>query len=187
MKAERKYFLFLFLIILSFSVYSQHCDSIEWLGRHTLKWKYFKGKPDRKSNANALSEPHIYSEYIITNHSAKFRFSCSFSTCHSWVKRNRTKNLLIHEQTHFDIAEYHKRLLVKEILTQKFTHNDIFTRVKSFGDQIDQLRRKADELHDLETNYSINEQKQKEWTKKIHKLIRKLRDFDKPEYVITLY
>ena len=187
MKAGRKHFLFLFLVTMPFSLYSQHCDSIQWSGRHELKWKYFKGKPDRKSNANALSEPHIYYEYFIAGHSAKFRFSCSFSTCHSWVKRTRTKNLLRHEQTHFDIAEYHKRLLVKEILTQRFTLNDVFARVKSFGDQIDQLRRKADEMYDLDTNHSINEQKQKEWTKKIHKLIRKLTDFDKPDYVVTLY
>jgi len=186
MRVAGKYLCFLFLVISPFFAHSQRCDSIEWSAHHHLKWKYFKGKPDKKSTATALSEPHIYYECSITSNFAKLLFSCSFSTCDSWVKGKGTKKLLQHEQTHFDIAEYYMRSLVKEILRQKFSANDVLVRVKAIGDQVKKLRRESDELYDLDTNHSLNEQRQKEWTKKVNKMIRGLDDFDKASYIISL-
>lgn len=167
--------------------YGQRCDSIEWSKRHDLKWKYFKGKPDKKIKATALSEPHIFFEYTTIANTAKFRFSCNFSTCHSWLKGKGTDNLLQHEQTHFDISEYYKRVLVKEIIDNKYSNKDLAVRVNEISKQILKIRKETDELYDGETNHSINEEQQKEWTKKIRKLIKKMDDYDNETYTIKLH
>jgi len=173
-----------FLFLAGFA-FGQSCDSIRW-SDHSLKWKYYKAKPDAKSNMSALTESHIYYEIALLNDLAKFTVSCSMLTCKSWVKKERNKALLQHEQTHFDIAEYHKRLMVKEVEAQKLSARDVFDRVKQIGNNILQQRKAMEDLYDLETYHSTIEKKQKEWTKKLHKLLKKTNDFEKSEFIIHL-
>ncbi len=164
---------------------AQPCDSIRWAD-HSLKWKYFKAKPDAKSNMSALTESHIYYEIALLNKLAKFTISCSMLTCKSWVKKERNKALLQHEQTHFDIAEYHKRLMVKEVLAQKFNTGDVFDKVKQIGNNILQQRKAMEDLYDLETYHSTIEKKQKSWNRKLQKLLKKTNDFEKEEFILQL-
>ena len=187
MCAMKKFFSFFLWLLVPLSSISQRCDSIEWSKHHPLKWKNFKGKPDKKSTATAVSEPHIFYELRTLGNQATFRFSCSFSTCHSWVKGKGTKNLLQHEQTHFDIAAYYKKVLIKEILSNKYAVSDVVFRVNDIHRQVSQLRKQADELYDLETHHSINVTQQKAWTRKIRRLIRKLKGYDRLNYSFQLY
>lgn len=185
MKTAAGYLLLFFLLAIPFVSFGQRCDSIPW-SAHDLKWKYFKGKADKNSPSAAMSEIHIYYHFTARNKTADFRFTCSFSMCNSWVKDRVGHGLLDHEQTHFDIAEYFRRLLVKEILAQKLTHANITEKVESIGTLINKLRRETDALYDLETDHSLIENKQKEWMKKVHKLLRKENDFKKDDYRVTL-
>jgi hypothetical protein len=187
MRSAKAVFIFFLPLIIPVYMYGQRCDSIPWSMHHGLKWRYFKGKPDKKSTASAISEPHIYFHFTVNANHAGFTFSCTFSTCHSWVKKVKSKNLLQHEQTHFDIAEYYKRLLVKEIRNQHFTAANIAGKVETIGNALHQLRKEADDLYDRETEHSVNEQKQKEWYKRMRKLIKGLRHYRKPGYVVVLH
>lgn len=173
----------LFLPILSFC---QHCDSIPWLKHHNLKWKYFKAKPDPKNNAAALTSASIYYEVSMIERFAKFTVSCSFYPCKSWVRHGSTDRLLEHEQTHFDIAEYHKRLIMKEVMNRKFTVANVFAGVQEMGAIITGLRKEMDELYDLDTSHSINEKKQKEWTRKVDRLLKNVSDYDGSSFIIKL-
>jgi len=176
----------LFLVLLPFILFSQRCDSITWSKHHDLKWRYFKAQPDPKNNAAALTEASIYYQISTTHRFAKFTVTCSFYPCKSWVKTRSTYRLLEHEQTHFDIAEYHKRLLMKEIMNRQYTAANIFASVQEFGKMITDLRKEMDDMYDLETNHSLNEEKQKEWTKKIDKLLKKLDVYEGGSYLIAL-
>jgi hypothetical protein len=166
--------------------YSQRCDSILWTGYNTLKWKHFKGYPDRRSQASALSESSINYRFSIASNLINFKFSCSFSTCASWIKTAASYSLLEHEQVHFDLAEYHKRLMAKEVLNQKFTSRDLGEKMDAIAKRIDSLRIEADILYDTETNYSRNEYKQREWLRKIRKMMKTLDEYDRSSYLVKL-
>ncbi len=183
----RMIIIFCLLIILPVIVFCQRCDSIAWSKHRELKWRYFKALPDRKNNADALSDISIYYT-IATSHSlAKFIVGCYFYPCRSWVKISTSVRLLDHEQTHFDIAEYHKRLLMKEIMNRKFTAANIYASVDEFGKMITDLRKDMDNAYDLETAHSVNDEKQKAWTKKMDKLLKKLNVYEGSSYLLTLY
>jgi hypothetical protein len=169
-----------------FCAYSQRCDSILWMGYNTLKWEHFKGYPDHKSQASALSESSINYQFSITSNLVNFKFSCSFFTCASWIKGATSYSLLEHEQVHFDLAEYHKRLMAKEVVSQHFTSNNFKEKVHAIATRIDALRTEADSLYDRETNYSLNGYKQKEWLRKIRKMVKTLDEFERSGYLVKL-
>ena len=175
-----------FLFLLSAILFCQHCDSIPWSKHHDLKWKYFKAQPDSHSKADALTDASIYYQISTAEKFARFVVTCSFYPCKSWVKSTSTYRLLEHEQTHFTIAEYHKRLLMKEIMNRKFTAANIFSAVQEIGKMITDLRKDMDEVYDLETFHSVNEDKQKVWTKKMNKLLKKLDSYEGGSYMVTL-
>lgn len=185
MRSHKIFFIGFFSFFISFCSYSQRCDTILWTGYNKLKWKDFKGYPDQRSPASALSESTINYHFSITSHLINFKFSCSFSTCASWIK-TASYILLEHEQVHFDLAEYHKRLMAKEMVSQKFTSDHLAEKVDAIANRIDSLRTEADILYDTETNYSRNEYKQKEWLLKIRKMLKALDEFDKPSYLVKL-
>lgn len=175
------------LFLLPVMGFCQHCDSIPWSKHHDLKWRNFKALADKRSNADALSDISIFYKISTAERFAKFMVTCFFYPCRSWVKKASTSRLLEHEQTHFDIAEYHKRLLMKEIMNRRFTNTNIFSSVAEFGKMITDLRKDMDEVYDLETSHSLNLEKQKEWTKKMSTLLKKLDDYEGGSYIITLY
>jgi hypothetical protein len=187
MRIAHKNFLFVFLCLLCLSSYAQKCDSIIWSSHRQLKWRDFKGYPDRTSLANAVTEPHIYFHYSAISNLASFRFSCTFSTCNSWAKSAVPHSLLEHEQLHFDLAEYHKRLLVKQIINQRFTSVNLREKVTEIWNLVGKLNKETSALYDMETNHSLNEESQKAWSKKVRKLLKELDEYNKSNYIITLY
>jgi hypothetical protein len=184
MHAKRILWLFAVALVIPFLGSSQRCAEIQW-SKHRLKWRFFRAAPDKASRASALTASNIEHKLSVSGNTAIFHFSSSFSPCLSWVKV-KDATLLMHEQTHFDLTEYYKRLLVKEILDQKFSARDIAARVREIDDRVNRLRIQANEQYDRETNHSINWEKQKEWTKKVRKMIRKLRRYKKPDQTISL-
>ncbi len=174
------------LLLLPVILFCQHCDSIAWSKHRDLKWKNFKALADKRSNADALSDISIFYKISTAERFARFMVTCFFYPCKSWVKRASTGRLLEHEQTHFDIAEYHKRLLMKEIMNRRFTSANLFSSVAEFGKMITDLRKDMDEVYDLETHHSVNIEKQKEWSKKMTSLLKKLDEYEGGSYIITL-
>jgi hypothetical protein len=155
----------------------QSCNKILWSKHRHLKWRHFRGRPDKRSPASALTASAIEQKYTQAGDQVTFHFASSFSPCGSWVK-TKDANLLRHERTHFDLTEYYKRLMAKEILDQRFTERNLRDRTNSINEKINRLRVEENELYDKETDHSINQAKQQAW--------RKLRRYDEPEYTIQL-
>jgi hypothetical protein len=177
---------FVVLLLAPVFSYSQRCDSVAWSKHHHLKWKYFKSRPDRSNPATALSEIKIRQVFSVSGHTGTLTVSCSFSTCSSWTKNKNSRNLLAHEQTHFALGEYYKRLLVKEIMDQHFSVQDAPARIMAAGLEMNRRRKEENDRYDIETNHSMNPDQQKEWTKRVNKMLRKLSKYDKATYTFAL-
>ena len=167
--------------------YSQKCDTIIWKGFHQLKWKNFKGKPDNKSAASALTAASLYFFFTEKNEAVDFKFIASFSTCHSWVKKDATKDLLKHEQTHFDIAEYHRRLMAKEMLSLGFSKKIDPNKLNPIAVRYNRLFKEMEDQYDKETNHSIIAKKQKSWSKKIKRKVKNLNEYHPIKYHIDFH
>jgi hypothetical protein len=142
-------------------------EQIRWRPDFRLQWSDFKGRPDRASNMDALTESGI-----------TFSWSCDwrgeftveayaiFIPTGSWVKEP-TNYLLAHEQAHFDITEIHARKLRKFFAT----HPDPCRLGKAGIDKAAQTVIQASyamqDEYDRATNHGESRSAQREWIAKI--------------------
>ena len=171
----------LFILVLSIFDPYNHKDGrndslIDWSANRRLSWEDFKARPDGASVNAALTSTNINIDYSFNNHEFRYKIRCQFDPSKSW---GRIKNdyILSHEQAHFDIAEIHARLLNKALKDYRF---NVRTASKDIGNIYQQLmndHRIMQEKYDDETNYSRNEEKQREWKKKINQSLEELKEF----------
>ena len=151
---------------------------IDWNSSRKLSWADFKAQPDGSSVNAALTSTNINIDYSFNNKEFKYKIRCQFDPSKSW---GRIKNdyILAHEQSHFDIAEIHARLLHKALKNYRFSaktaNKDIGEIYQKYMDE----HRQMQEEYDDETNYSRNEEKQVNWQKKIATTLQELETFAK--------
>lgn len=76
----------------------------------------FLAVPDSSSKYSAISSLGIKSFNIVNNKSGySFDLVAVFNKSKSWIKNNKSQNLLVHEQVHFDIFEVYTRKIRKEL------------------------------------------------------------------------
>ncbi len=94
--------------------------------------------------------------------------------CSSWLNKANIKSSIEHEQLHFDIAEYYKRLFLKRV-TETRSSEDMFASSTRaiFRDLADQ-KRMLNTDYDKQTNFGLNEQEQKKWNSKIAGMLTEL-------------
>ena len=96
--------------------------------------------------------------------------------------RHKSKNLLDHEQTHFNISEYFARLIRKQIQILIDTSDALIT-CNELDEIFNAIYSKEEEFqkkYDIETDYSRNEEKQKEWTQKVLMLLEETEEYAEP-------
>tara|TARA_B110000046_G_scaffold112201_1_gene119341 strand:+ start:34517 stop:34810 length:294 start_codon:yes stop_codon:yes gene_type:complete len=94
--------------------------------------------------------------------------------------------LLGHEQLHFDIAEIHRRIIVKAILNTKFSAQNYESELKELVTKIwDEDYREMQDLYDAETNFSRLFQAQIDWNKLVASKLIKLNSFKKNVLTVT--
>ena len=152
---------------------------VGWNPNRPLTWKDFKGKPDKRSPAAALSHvgiPYSYKSNKEGNIVVNLR--CVFDKSKSWVKPGKTARLLSHEQFHFNIGELHVRKMRKAI--HGLSAKPIKTFDKRFKKVFDSYYKKyraAQKAYDKETNHSINEAVQQSWERKTTAEFAKYADY----------
>jgi predicted secreted Zn-dependent protease len=109
-----------------------------------------------------------------------------FSPCLSWSKNKNSARLLAHEQGHFDIGEYYRRVYNKRIMEARYNPNTLSGVLKNTFKDINAECEKLQDRYDEETNSSRDEQKQAEWISKIDILLNSMKDYDKEEVVVNL-
>lgn len=139
-------------------------DSIEWRKEIKLSWENFQTIEDSISDLGALSNLSIFCDFNRESDSLIIVTKTLFIRKGSWiVSKNKSTELLKHEQIHFDIAEIYRRKLVdllsKSIFYRKGYANDIKTHYNKLFKEYKTEQSK----YDLETDHSKNIEKQKEW------------------------
>lgn len=152
-----------YVLLTHLIVYGQE-DIIRWNGNERLQWNDFAGKPCDTSKFDAETFAEITYWYSSDNlKDFNFEVSANFNKMASWRRKElQCEALLKHEQLHFDIAALFAARLKKDFDTFRYTRNyrqeilNIFMKNKLEYHSM-QLQ------YDLETNHSLNKQKQRNW------------------------
>ena len=184
---QKAHYSFLFTCFINLTSFAQadKCDTINWTKKTKLNWSNFKAKPDTASSFKAVSVAGIGYNAQNIGDTLMIGIHCSFYTCESWTKSG-SGNLLKHEQTHFDIAEYFKRLFIKKLTASQLKRQSAFAQIQSIYEEIERLRDDFDNKYDSETNFSRNKAKQDKWMINIRMRIDKLNLIDKEQVTIYL-
>lgn len=146
---------------------------IRWTKDVRLSWSHFKGKPDRFSQMDALTESGITFSWSCDWRGFKLEASAIFVPEGSWVKEP-TDALLHHEQGHFDITEIHARKLRKFFDEHpdpcRLGKSGIDHAAKAIIDDSYAMQN----AYDAATHHGENTRAQKEWLSKIADLLDEL-------------
>ncbi|MDB5003215.1 MAG: hypothetical protein JWQ34_1440 [Mucilaginibacter sp.] len=155
-----------------------NAQEIPWRKDKPLTWKDFQGVPDANSSYAAVTNSRIKYNYRYelkdSVYKITFKLENVFYTQTSWSKKDqRNKDLLHHEQLHFDINELFTRRLSVALNSSTYTNN--------FREEIHFIyQRLMDEERDFQTKYdnqsihSGDSGSQVVWEQYIHKLLMEL-------------
>ncbi len=159
-------------------------DRIEWSASRSLSWSDYVKKSTSFNNSKALAMTATSIEYTVyekSNTPPVYVFKNYFEKKHSWTITAR-KDVLKHEQLHFDISELYARKMRKEMkLLNQQKEKDNRKYQKKFNelnnDMIANQKR-----YDKETHYNIGDgitlsDKQQFWIDSIKLELNKLKDF----------
>ena len=147
-----------------------------------LTWDNFKKRAPRGSNYDAETNSAIDLQMAVSMDSVVVAVFTYFDPTSSWKKKKKlTDALLKHEQLHFDITEYHARLLRKELLNTVFKKPQTVgkTITKLFNQQIKKWKKMQD-AYDKETKHSTVVDKQAEWESNVANYLSETEEFSEP-------
>ena len=148
-----------------------------------LSWKDFKAAPDPDSPFSANTSSGIsYSWSMKSSATGKeysYEVTSFFIPQKSWVKGGKTsKNLLAHEQLHFDITELHARKLRKALAEFDFQNSrEVKAALQEIYKKAELKRAVTQKKFDAETRHSMDEAAQLKWQKFVAEELKKLEEF----------
>ena len=161
-------------------IYAQagNCDSIPWTKERKLSWTDFKATPDTSSKDTAQSFIRLHKKWSLRGDTVSIIVSNYFKPCFAWSKSKISDTLLIHEQGHFDISEYFRRLLIKRFSEQNFKRSTLKAEIDNIFLDIENQQQQFLALYESKTDFSRNKTIQVEWANKIKILLDSLKEFD---------
>ncbi len=186
----RKLSLILFIcvtsVLTSFGQDNTELDDYILWGKK-LKWADFQGEIPKNSKFDALTHSAISLNFDGANITLNFDIQTVFSPVDSWKKVGVNEYILKHEQLHFDITEYHSRLLRKKLKNHRFKNfaaveKDIMRIFNESSAAANAMQVKYDE----ETDHSINKKKQAKWNTKVKKLLSKTSAHRKTAFKVSI-
>ena len=91
------------------------CDTILWSPVKKLTPADFKAVADTGKTMISFTLTKFAYKVFPQDGAAIVNTSTYFYPCSSWLNKANIRNSIAHEQLHFDIAEYHRRLFIKRI------------------------------------------------------------------------
>lgn len=186
MKTSIAALLFLSVFLFSFTTdpASDSKNVIVWNEYRPLTWEDFQGKRTEDAAGDAGTVVQIKAKPYMVKDQVKYDVAALFVKNKSWSDA-KTKELLAHEQLHFDIAELYARKIRKVIAElSKAGEED----VKNYNLAIQKLLHESNEIdiqYDLETLHGAMQNKQAEWTKNVKAELKALAQFKKHKTVIS--
>lgn len=157
---------------------------IEWNEFYDLRWEDFQGKPGDDAAGDAGTSVQIKAKPYLVKKKVKYDVYVLFNKDKSW-SRDKSIQLLAHEQLHFDLAEVYARRIrkkVRELNEKKIEDVNVYNEaIQKILDESNE----ADGLYDIETLHGMMDKKQAEWAKKIQNELVSLKSYKKHKRVIT--
>lgn len=146
-------------------------DTIYWSKTYLLTWDDFQGPVDTASWGVAATHSGLISNAALSpDNEVQITVKALFLRHTSWVKaEGRTPHVLNHERRHFDITEIYARKANAAFKKYRFSRKNFSSEVSKIFNSFVEESNSIQKQYDLETDHSMNEEKQKEWDKKIDK------------------
>ncbi|MFD1162973.1 MULTISPECIES: DUF922 domain-containing protein [Hwangdonia] len=160
--------------------------TLSWNESYKLSWADFKGAPNPKVSAVAITASGISFGFSVRETDGEVvGFSAEvfshFYPEQSWYKSNLADNhVLGHEQLHFDITELHVRKFRQRISLLKVS-NHIKNELRQHNKTINNELAAMQDKYDAETNYSRDSENQAKWKSYIADELNKLSKYKSVE------
>lgn len=185
-------FLLLFLL-LPFGLLAQEesdeTDRIYWNDWYRLEWGDFEAEPAADKKVAALSSIGLPYTYTSDGEGEMtVQINVCFIRSESWSKEAQENNVLLqHEQLHFDIAEVHRRKIIKALTEADFTKHNYKEKLEEIIDRIwVKEYRIMQDKYDKETNFSRIFKEQIAWNNYVLQQLRNLEKFAYTELSVSL-
>jgi hypothetical protein len=160
---------------------------IVWDKERKLTWNDFKGKPAMTDLAAATYcgiDVEVQKRNFFTGKTL-IKIAAYFDTDSSFYFDNKVDStVLLHEQLHFDIAEWHARQIRKAVSAERFI---TVRKLRSIYDSILIDYTKNQVMYDFETRHGINLNQQLRWKETISTRIKELDAFEQNSCRISLW
>ena len=146
-------------------------DTLYWSSARKLNWNDFKGNPTNEvyaAQSNCAFAQSIIP--IVENGAGIFYISvrAGFFKESSWVRKDQnTPVILLHEQLHFDIAEWQIRQLRKEIASANLNLGNYLIKINSLYNEAWNRYNAIQNEYDTETDHGTIPEDQEKWAKKV--------------------
>ena len=165
--------------------FRKHEKEIQWSATRKLTWEDFKGNPKSISNSDVAAQTYcgfgFQTNYVTVFTKAKIFVTATFTCNLSWVRpdqKNRA-DLLAHEQGHFDLCEVYARQLRKKLQEENLTVFNLNTDANIIFKNVYARYLDRQGLYEMETNYGLDKQKQKQWRMTINNELNGLSSYTK--------
>lgn len=152
-----------------------------WSARRRLVWNDFQGSPPADGPEAAKTSYTLYYAWKCRGDVFEFRAIAGFRPRQSWVKavvrRDSTqrRTVLQHEQTHFDLAEVHARLMRKAAadLARPCAKTD--TEMQHLMERLTEAEKDEQRRYDSETDHGLRADRQAAWSGDVNLRLDRLR------------
>jgi hypothetical protein len=149
-------------------------DTIYYNFNKKLIWKDFKGKPEERSDAIAITFSGFGFLAGMQSKNGKTNIAitvyCYFSKQNSWIKPGKeSAYALTHEQHHFDVTYIVACLFFQKLKAAKFTRNNYDAVLDKIYTESQQLLQQMQNDYDGQTKNGQLKNIQAEWNDKIEK------------------
>jgi len=135
-----------------------------------LTWNDFQGEPPTDGSEGAKTSYTIYSAWRCRGSAFEFRIIAGFRPRQSWVKpivlndTTQRRTVLGHEQTHFDLAEVHARIMRRAFreLERPCAQSD--GDLSELAERLAQNEKAEQRRYDAETDHGLRGGPQASWS-----------------------
>lgn len=148
-------------------------EAFAWSAKRPLVWGDFQGSPPSQGSEAAKTSYTLYSVWRCKGEVFAFRVIAGFRPRQSWVKtivlKDSTQRLaiLLHEQTHFDLAEVHARRMRRafEDLSHPCARTD--AEIQALLRRLTEDEKSEQRRYDDETDHGLIADQQAAWSRNV--------------------
>ena len=159
-------------------------EILEWNEYYYLRWDDFQGEPTAESIGDAGAVVQIKAKPYLVKKQVHYNVYAYFNQSKSWA-RDKSRELLAHEQVHFDIAELYARKIRKLISEMQRRHVKDVSEYNAAIHRLLEESNEYDRLYDIQTLHGAITKKQEEWTRKVKSELESLDEFKKKRRIIS--